>query len=239
MKTELSLNIDRPCGEHWSGMPEDTNGRYCDRCAKSIIDMVNLSDEEIVELIAQNPSKICARLSTYQINRPIIIKSKKRLPFYKIVSGLFLISSASSAFATQKLMAPKELMHDTINRKDDSISITKSSESQDSMRNIIQGMVSDASDNKGLSNVLVLVRGTNIGTVTDENGGFKFNAPTDMPIKDIILEVNHLGYLSTSVHAYNKSKRTATCEIFLTPDNNALIGEVCIIKRKKWWQFWR
>jgi len=138
-----------------------------------------------------------------------------------------------------KNLAPKELMHDTINRKDDSISITKSSESQDGMRNVIQGMVSDASDNKGLSNVLVLVRGTNIGTVTDENGGFKFNVPTDMPIKDIILEVNHLGYLSTSVHAYNKSKRTATCEISLIPDNNALIGEVCIIKRKKWWQFWR
>lgn len=235
----LSLNIDQPCEEKWSNMPVDTNGRYCDHCTKSVIDMVNLSDEEIVGIIARNPSKICARLSTNQINRPLTVKSKRKLPFYKIASGLFLISWASNNIAAQKPVSSTELIHAPIKKQDNTISNRKPQERQDSIKNIIQGTVRDANNSKGLSHVVILIRGTDIGTVTDENGSFEFNAPTGTPIKEIILEVNHLGYLNITVPAYNKSKRTMTNDIFLTQDNNALIGEVCIIKRKKWWQFWR
>lgn len=59
---------------------------------------------------------------------------------------------------------------------------------------IISGRIIDSATNNPLSGVTVRVKGTNIGTTTDENGDFKLEVPDDA-----VLLISYIGYQSKEV----------------------------------------
>jgi len=60
-------------------------------------------------------------------------------------------------------------------------------------QNLLRGEVLDAQTGEPVANANIFIKDTGLGTITDENGGFKLEASTDVPF---FLVVDHIGYTS-------------------------------------------
>ena len=77
----------------------------------------------------------------------------------------------------------------------------------------IKGIITDKEDHTPLHGAAVLIKNTNNGTTTDENGNFSINAPSKS-----ILVVSSIGYQTRTIPLEGKSN----LEIQLTKDNQSL-----------------
>lgn len=72
MSTQLLfpiLTIPEPCSENWGGMHHNPDGAYCDKCAKSVVDFSQKSDNGIVQFFESNKGTICGRFDDTQLYR--------------------------------------------------------------------------------------------------------------------------------------------------------------------------
>jgi TonB-linked SusC/RagA family outer membrane protein len=83
----------------------------------------------------------------------------------------------------------------------------------------ISGTVSDATDGSPLPGANIVIKGTSTGTVTDQNGAYTFEVPSDA-----VLVVSYVGYLAEEIEVAGKS----TVNIILTPDL-AKLEEVVVV----------
>ena len=89
----------------------------------------------------------------------------------------------------------------------------------------ITGKIIDASTREVIPYVNVLVVGTNIGTVSNENGEFNIN---NVPLGYVSIQVSYLGYLTTFSENYLVTKeKTPFIVVELVPSNEVL-NEVII-----------
>lgn len=97
-----------------------------------------------------------------------------------------------------------------------------------SFSQVIQAKVTDATTNKTIPFVSVGIKGTNIGTVSDDNGSFKINiekaAETDS------LKISAIGYKSKTYSAANVRSFFEEL-IFLQPENY-ILKEITIVPTK-------
>lgn len=60
--------IPQPCHEDWNTMTEKEKGRFCDVCAKVVVDFTTMSDEEIIAYFQQHQKqKTCGHFRNDQI----------------------------------------------------------------------------------------------------------------------------------------------------------------------------
>nr|WP_143916704.1 energy transducer TonB [Aquimarina algiphila]TSE08270.1 hypothetical protein FOF46_12800 [Aquimarina algiphila] len=109
------ISIPKPCHEDWNTMTPSEKGRFCDSCAKTVIDFTTMSSLHIQDFLAENKSKkICGhfkktQLDTIHISIPIhIIKTKhtfKRsfLLALLIVMGTTLVNCTNHDGKQQKI----------------------------------------------------------------------------------------------------------------------------------------
>jgi len=90
----------------------------------------------------------------------------------------------------------------------------------------INGTVKDSKSRKILEYVNVSVPGTNIGTITNTDGFFSIKVPSVR--KNSILEISHIGYLST--HIQLEGEDISNLTVWLAPNTNML--EEIIIRAK-------
>lgn len=90
----------------------------------------------------------------------------------------------------------------------------------------VSGLVRDKQNKKKLEYVNISVRGTNIGTITNTEGEFSIKLPTSST--NSVIEVSHIGYLSTQIPVNGKDISGLT--VLLTPNANVL-DEVVIRAR--------
>jgi len=69
---QLQVSIPKPCHEDWNKMSQKEQGRFCDKCCKTVVDFSNKSPEE-VQLILQSRlhDKLCGRFRTDQLRKPV------------------------------------------------------------------------------------------------------------------------------------------------------------------------
>lgn len=66
-KTHIAIPI--PCNENWDRMLPEDKGRFCQLCAKTVVDFTNSSPEEITDYFIKNKeSKTCGRFKKEQLN---------------------------------------------------------------------------------------------------------------------------------------------------------------------------
>ena len=64
------IQINNPCSENWDAMKVNDQGRFCNSCAKSVIDFTIKSDTEIQMFLQQHKGqKLCGRFYKSQIDR--------------------------------------------------------------------------------------------------------------------------------------------------------------------------
>ncbi|WET49901.1 hypothetical protein PYS58_01970 [Chryseobacterium indologenes] len=77
-----NIIINNPCSEHWEDMQDSSEGKFCEKCSKCIIDFTEKTDQEIKDVFALAKGKeICGKISP---------KS-----FSKIAAGIVLVTHLS------------------------------------------------------------------------------------------------------------------------------------------------
>lgn len=84
----------------------------------------------------------------------------------------------------------------------------------------VTGVVKDGPSGDPLPGVSIVVQGTSLGTITDVNGAFSIDVPSD----DVVLVFSFVGYARTEVNTTGKT----TVDVSLTPDLTTL-EEVVVV----------
>lgn len=151
----LHLSIPQPCHEDWDKMTPAENGRHCQNCRKEVIDFSLLSDQQILNLIAQSKSGLCGRFSADQLDRQMFPRPISHIsPWTK--AGLL----AASLLLAVPVVGQKEPA------KSDPIELSVQPEYWD-----LQGKVMDEKG-EPLVGASILLHGRSAGTVSDLDGEF-------------------------------------------------------------------
>ncbi|GAA5090978.1 hypothetical protein GCM10023210_17880 [Chryseobacterium ginsengisoli] len=58
----MKIKINNPCPEIWDNMKDIPGGKFCDKCAKNIIDFSNSNDYEIERYITHSKTPVCGKI---------------------------------------------------------------------------------------------------------------------------------------------------------------------------------
>jgi hypothetical protein len=64
----MKLKIGNPCNENWDKMTPNDKGRFCQKCEKSVFDLSDSTDQEIIDFFKNKDEKVCGRLTKFQLN---------------------------------------------------------------------------------------------------------------------------------------------------------------------------
>ncbi|WP_412987776.1 energy transducer TonB [Pontimicrobium sp. IMCC45349] len=114
MKTFYSISVPEPCHEDWNKMTPKEKGRFCNSCAKTVIDFTKMNTYEIQDFINENKgSRICGHFKKTQldsINLHVPMQELASKSFHKlfllallIAMGTSLMSCTNKQGNTQKI----------------------------------------------------------------------------------------------------------------------------------------
>lgn len=127
MKKYYSISIPKPCHENWNTMTPKEKGRFCNSCAKTVIDFTKMDSFEVQNFIRENKTRnICGHFKQTQLDSiNIYIPSqilKKQQCFHKIflltlliVMGTTLMNCINKNGTKQKIDSIEVV--DSINKK--------------------------------------------------------------------------------------------------------------------------
>ncbi|MBR6110642.1 MAG: carboxypeptidase-like regulatory domain-containing protein [Paludibacteraceae bacterium] len=137
----------------------------------------------------------------------------------KIVGLATVMTMASSVAASNE----NEISNDF--KQEESVASNKSILENDFSKYItIKGVVKDE-ENTPLPFVNVVIEGTAIGTNTDMDGYYEIEVP-----EHAVLKFSYLGYMDKSIKVTEKTP--TELNVTLTLLNDALIGEIVIVKKR-------
>lgn len=91
------IDIQSPCSENWEKMLPTENGKFCQACAKNVIDFTGMTTEQITLILDQNQqASLCMRIKSSQLDRinqeyAAWQQTQRQYPQALFVSALLLI----------------------------------------------------------------------------------------------------------------------------------------------------
>jgi CarboxypepD_reg-like domain len=194
---KVKLNIESPCATNWQGMTPQGNGRYCDYCAKQVVDFTSFTDEQLVRFFHNRSGDVCGRLNNHQLNR--VLEERKISTGYgmvaRIAAGLLVAAPIAGYAQTPDQGTPPTAPFHKTEQQPDSLHRTKTS-NVDSTKVVIEGKIRLADDNSPAMGAIAIMEGLNRGAVTDENGTFRFTVPDSLLTDSLELKFQFFGYES-------------------------------------------
>ncbi len=106
------ITIDEPCKESWDEMNPSGCGRFCSLCNKTVIDLLDFTDSQLLEIVEKHPAGFCGRMNAAQINKPLLPMVRKQqadlTAFRGIVASLLTTISLLSASRSTAQLPKKE-----------------------------------------------------------------------------------------------------------------------------------
>lgn len=217
MKKQFTLQIAKPCSENWNGFEQTSSGGFCTSCTKTVIDFTTMSDEQIAAHFSNQSGKTCGRfrpaqLKTYSLHQPPTIRPGLRLLQASLLSLLVLLVSKPLAASATLGEVKTELSADSSTMQ---ILVT------DKVDTILKGIIKSEEDDAVLPGVNVLLKGSQIGTVSDAEGKFEF--PKKLNPGDVI----QFSFIGMDTQEYViPSEAPAVVEIKMAMTYCVLLGEV-------------
>jgi hypothetical protein len=242
MDTSIQLYIPEPCHENWNAMTPKEQGRFCNACAKVVVDFSKMSDKEILDYISSVSGKMCGRLVEDQLNRTLSYPAKPKKLWWKYwvniaVSFALLVAKVSAQVKQPRekieVLPPKMTPPEKLDTEKillgriGSVSI----DSKDEVFILMKGKVVDNEGNP-IVGASVLIKGGNRGTAADTSGEFILKIKEK---KTTTLVFSAVGFMSTelSVKGQNELKDILHVEMKMQPMISGEIGVVVVAKKKK------
>ncbi|MFN8340275.1 MAG: carboxypeptidase-like regulatory domain-containing protein [Cyclobacteriaceae bacterium] len=175
---KINLSIQKPCSENWSGFTPTRHGGFCSSCSREVIDFTSMSDEELLSFLSNRPSGVCGRfrsaqLTTY-VQRPAVHTGWPAFRTGVVALFLGLVSLPSIGYAHDRIRVRTDQVHVvsdlTYLPKDSTLTV--------------RGTVK-AEDGEVLPGTSVILKGSEVGTVTDGEGRFEF--PRKLKVGDVLV----------------------------------------------------
>lgn len=183
----IQLSIPKPCSENWDDMRPVQGGRHCQQCAKKVVDFTSYGDAELARYLQRQSGQICGQVRTDQLNRTILIpKSPTRLQTWR-ATGILL----AGMFLTQSSAAQSEVISPISIEQDVRISTTSTDDP-------VRGKVTDV-EGEPLIGVNIVLKNSQLGTVSDLDGSFILNIPAEVSERELIFSYIGMEEVSVSV----------------------------------------
>lgn len=181
----IQLSVPEPCFESWKEMQPNCDGRFCNVCQKVVVDFATMSDERIVNYLAEaGKARVCVRVKKSQLNRPISgdVVTKPKLNIVGLFSRLaaVLILAPASEAVAQAVQQQKGAIRKEIH----------SGGHQSAQKNTpkLYGRLLNRADNSPIAGATVKAMGKT--THTDSAGNFQFTMPGNYAKKYITVSAS-------------------------------------------------
>ncbi|MCS6934718.1 MAG: carboxypeptidase-like regulatory domain-containing protein [Chitinophagales bacterium] len=237
-RASYQISIPEPCTQQWGHMKPTTQGRFCERCAKTIIDFSLMSDEELIRIIEKSGGNLCGRFFVHQLNRTLAPNSPHRNTLWqKIVAGLLALGTTQHAFASEKTPPTLSIIAPADTAALRHVQSQPQKPSPPQKPTSITGNVFNAETKEPLIAVVIYCDELKKGVSTDAEGNFTFVLPDTLPPQTLHFKVIYIGF-ETHMFTVHTSNLPASINVPLYELHTSVLGLV-IVKTKKWWQFWR
>ena len=107
MKSNIAIHIPQPCHEDWQQMPPVNNGRFCQSCAKQVVDFSVMTDQQVLNYLSTAAGRVCGRFADDQLQRPLqpVQQEKKKIWWAAAALPLLMVFGRAAA---QKTKAQQE-----------------------------------------------------------------------------------------------------------------------------------
>jgi hypothetical protein len=223
MKTKFSLEIKTPCNENFDKMIPNSNGSFCNSCAKNVIDLSTKTNSEVARFIAENKNKsICARLKTSQLEEEFEINEiSKSNNFKYAVAVAASVLLTSNVVGQEKQSVKTELgCSEPTGFKHGKIAYQEGK----MVSFVLSGKILEKSTKKPLSNkkypeLQIFVYGSNVSVkVNPKTGAYSIPLLLDKNTSDLFITIN------ATNSSYSKSMKFELSKI----RNNSLILNLSI-----------
>jgi CarboxypepD_reg-like domain/Secretion system C-terminal sorting domain len=216
---KIQLSIPGPCHQNWNEMTPTQQGRFCNSCAKQVVDFSTMSDTQVLHYFSSIKNEnVCGRAYPDQLERAITMpkEHKKKLYWYwNYITMLFLFFSKTNTVKAQGgIKVVVESKHDAAKQD----RITKGEIAVNTNR-IIKGKIIDEAG-QPLAGVSVIIKDSKHGTIADTNGFYSISANTQ---KDI-LKISAVGFVSKEI----KLASLNHFDIILTKMEMQMMGDVVV-----------
>lgn len=218
MEVRIDLSIPVPCHETWRNFTSTPQGGYCSTCRKEVIDFTHWSESQIQNYFKDRSEATCGRFRKDQLKSYSLSPPQPRYKFLPLsVLGLTLLLTSNETDGAARKMARMEIISfEEASRQNE---ITQ----RDTLKSkTVSGTIIAEDDQSPLPGVTVLLKGTELSTVSDVEGKFALKIPAAK--ESDLLVFSFIGYESA------QKAITGSNQIFVTlkPDV-ALLGEVVMV----------
>ena len=214
---KIQLSIPEPCHENWDSMAPTEQGRYCNACAKEVIDFSNMSDSDVLNyfLRKKKDEKVCGRAYPDQLDRDIMALPQKSWHWQWNYAAMFLFfffkqDKAGAQGVLKKRMPPAT--------EQSAVKMPKMSGMMLHSPNFVSGTVNNSKGEQVTFDSVRIMHSMNAAK-TDENGHFYLKADS----AETIIEISSIGYKP----AQATIQKTTSKEIVMQ-ENEQLLKEVVV-----------
>ncbi len=197
---KIEIHIPNPCKRDWDKMTPEGKGRHCSQCSKTIIDVTNYSDKELLAFFEKAKGKICGRFSETQLNRIIEVQEYSGTPFiHKLLVGASLAASVAAIGQTQ---------NNTSNHPPGSNQTVKKNFAEEKKPPTgtlfqISGKIIDSVSKEPLYGVFVALKLEDsyyLDAFTNWNGEFSFNIDNSVIGRQLTISLIEDGYFDKKIY---------------------------------------
>lgn len=216
----MSLVKPKDCDQNWLDMKPNNNGRLCLKCKNTVMDFSKTPWSKIEEIQSSNNNSICGMYSKSQLDnwgKNESSKSFSRSAFVTSVVMLYSVLSPSYVQA-QKTVTEQVIVNEEKQKR---------KPAKNTSRKLITGNVKFINKEgilEGMPSVNVKLPKSKIYGVTDFDGNFRIDVTSVKKIKQDVLRIQSVGFLTQQVPVSKKMLNNQTVEIILEEDTNMVDG---------------
>jgi TonB-dependent SusC/RagA subfamily outer membrane receptor len=221
---QIQLNIPEPCHEDWQNMTPTEQGRFCNACAKQVVDFSMMTDTQVLNyFLNKKEEKVCGRADPDQLDR-IISKPKepkKRLFWYwNYITMLFLFFSKTNTAKAQGGVKVDTVSRFNTNAFQPTLLQCGVKGISLNWYSVIKGIVRDE-DGLSVPFAAVIIKGEKMGISADDKGAYSIK----VNISKQALQVSAVGFDTKEI----KLNGLNSYDVTLTRSAKFLKGEVVIV----------
>lgn len=188
-KSHYQVHLNTPCHEDWDIMTEVKKGKFCASCSKTVVDFTLMSDQQIIDYIANQKRNTCGHFKTDQLSRDLIPEKNKNLNLFQKVLAIsvFIFQLFPREGLAQRVKKATPI--ETISTKDSTLKKTIQEHT-----GILKGRVFASRQPLPVQDVRVEFVGTSHYAYTDTNGVYTLEIPDSLLKHGFSLKLSALGY---------------------------------------------